>query len=42
MTEWVSIKDPGQPDAPPARVSKKAWQRVYKPKGWKLVKGDDK
>ena len=42
MAEWVRIKHPDQPDAPPARVSKKAWDWVYKPKGWKLVKGDDK
>ncbi len=42
MTEWVQIRNPEQPKAPDSRVSKKAWMRVYKGLGWKLVKGDSK
>ncbi len=42
LPAWVQIKDPEQPDAPAARVSKNAWLYVYKPMGWKLVKGDSK
>ena len=45
MTEWVQIKNPEQPKAPDTTVSKKAWDRVYKQRGWKLVKpakGDEK
>jgi len=43
MTDWVQIKNPAaDPKVLAATVSVKAWDRVYKPRGWKLVKGDNK
>lgn len=42
-TGWVQIKHPDLPKAPDSTVAVKAWLRVYKAAGWKLVtKGDGK
>ena len=42
MADWVQIKNPEQPKAPDVTVSVKAWLRVYKDKGWKLVTKEGK
>ncbi len=34
--QWVQMKHPTLPDNPPSTVSRKAFEFVWKPGGWKL------
>lgn len=37
-TEWVTIRNPKLKDAPASRVTRKAFELVWKPKGFEEVK----
>lgn len=37
MTEFVTIKHPSLPEATPGRVTKRAFERLFSPKGWEVI-----
>ncbi len=42
MVEWVEMTNPELADAPPAQVTRHAFNLTWKALGWKLVKPDKK
>ncbi len=42
MAEWVQMTNPELADAPPAQVTRQAYELTWKRRGWKLVKPDKK